>query len=50
MERLENQIIYSFGSNKTIGSKQERQNRLMSPMSEGGEPYLGTVNFSSKYI
>jgi len=26
MERLENQIIYSFGRNKTKGSKQDSQN------------------------
>jgi hypothetical protein len=26
-----------FGSNKIKGSKQDRQNRLMSPISEGGE-------------
>ena len=41
IERLENQIIQSFRSNKTIiikGPKQDSQNRLRSPMPEGGEP------------
>ena len=27
-----------FGRNKTKGSKQDNQNRLRSPMPEGGEP------------
>ena len=27
-----------FGSNKTKGPKQDNQNRLRSPMPEGGEP------------
>ena len=27
-----------FGSNKTKGHKQDSQNRLWSPMPEGGEP------------
>ena len=35
--RLESQII-CFGSNKTKGPKHESQNRLRSPMHEGGEP------------
>ena len=30
--------ILSFRSNKTKGPKQDSQNRLMSPMPEGGEP------------
>ena len=37
-ERLENQTIKSFGSNKTNGPKQVSQIRLMSHMPEGGEP------------
>jgi hypothetical protein len=32
---------------KTKGCKQDKQNRLMSPMSERGEPDLGTVNVSN---
>jgi len=28
----------NFGSNKTKGPKQDSQNRLRSPMPEGGEP------------
>jgi hypothetical protein len=38
IERLESQIYKSFGSNKTKESKQDSQNRLRSPMPEGGEP------------
>jgi hypothetical protein len=38
MERLESQIILNFGSNKTKGPKQDRQNWLNSPMVGGGEP------------
>jgi len=30
--------MLSFGSNKTKGPKQDSQNRLRSPMHEGGEP------------
>jgi hypothetical protein len=36
--RLQNQIIQSFGSNKTKGPKQDSQNRQRTPMPEGGEP------------
>jgi len=38
IERLESQIILSFRSNETKGSKQDNKIRLNSPMSEGGEP------------
>jgi hypothetical protein len=38
IERLESQLIWSFGNNKTKGPKQDSQNQLRSPMSEGGEP------------
>ena len=40
-ERLESQIIKSFGSNKTKGPKQVSQVRLRLPrlpMTDGGEP------------
>jgi len=37
IERLESQIIPCFGSNKTKGLKQDSQNRLRSPMPEGGD-------------
>jgi len=37
MERLESQIILSLESNKSKGPKQDSQNRLWSPMPEGGE-------------
>ena len=35
IERLESQITQSFGSNKAKGPKQNNQNQLRSPMSEG---------------
>jgi hypothetical protein len=38
IERLESQIIKSFGSIKTKVPKQESQNRLRSPLHEGGNP------------
>ena len=38
IERPESQTIKSFGSNKTKVPKQGNQNRLWSPMSDGGEP------------
>jgi hypothetical protein len=38
IERLESQIIQSFGSNKSGGPKQDSQIRIMSPIPEGGEP------------
>jgi len=38
IERLESQAIYSFGSDKTKGPKQDSQNQLRSLMLEGGEP------------
>ena len=38
IERLERQIISSFGSNNTKGPKQDSQNQLRSPIPEGGEP------------
>jgi hypothetical protein len=37
-ERLESQIIYSFGSNRSKGPNKDRQNQLRSLMLEGGEP------------
>jgi hypothetical protein len=38
IERLESQIIESFGSNKTTGPEHDSQRRLRSLMPEGGEP------------
>jgi hypothetical protein len=38
IERLESQIIESFGSSTSKGPKQDAQNRLRSPMHEGGKP------------
>ena len=38
IERLESQIICSFGSNRTKGPNKDRQNQLRSLMFEGGEP------------
>jgi hypothetical protein len=39
IERLESQIIKVLGANKlNKGPKHDSQNRLSSPMSEGGEP------------
>jgi hypothetical protein len=38
IERLESQILYSFGSNRTKGPNKDRQNQLRSLMLEGGEP------------
>jgi len=38
IERLESQIIYSFGSKRTKGLNNDRQNQLRSLMLEGGEP------------
>jgi hypothetical protein len=38
-ERMESHIILSFWNNKTKGPKQDSQNRLRSPMPEGGEPF-----------
>jgi len=38
IERLESQIIKNFGSNKAKGPKHDSQNRIWSPMPEGGEP------------
>jgi hypothetical protein len=35
---LKHQIIKSFGSKKTKGSKQDSHNRQKSPMPVGGEP------------
>jgi hypothetical protein len=48
IERLESQTIQSFGNNKTKGPKQDSQNRLRSPTSEGREHYLGTENISNR--
>jgi len=37
--QMKSQIILKvFGSKKTKGSKQNKQNRLRLPISEGGEP------------
>jgi hypothetical protein len=38
IERLESQIIKSFGNNKTKGPKQNNQIQLRSSMLEGGDP------------
>jgi hypothetical protein len=38
IERLESQMIKSFGSNKTKGRKQDSQHRPRSNMPEGVEP------------